>query len=73
MTLEPCEIPKHLRELGKIENFTALFFQLCTDYGTYERAYEAAERIHVHYFGDRRYKNYESFRIARTRYQNKKG
>lgn len=69
--LEPRNIPPHMVELGLIENFTKLFFQLCTDYGTYERAYEAAERLHVQYFEVRRFKNYESFRIARTRYQNK--
>lgn len=65
------EIPDHLKELGKIENFTALFWQLCADYGTFERAYEAAERIYSNYFGERRFKNYESFRIARTRMMNK--
>ena len=64
-------IPEHIRKLQEIEHFAGLFWQLCADYGTYERAYEAAERIYQTYFGKRRYKNYESFRIARIRYQEK--
>ena len=69
---QPKIIPSHLLDLGKIEKFTALFYQLCGDYRTYERAYEAVERIYSNYFGMRRYKNYESFRMARTRLQNNK-
>lgn len=71
MELEQLEIPDHIKRLQEIEHFTVLFWQLCADYGTYERAYEAAERIYQNYFGKRRYKNYESFRIARIRYQEK--
>ena len=63
------KIPKHIEDLNRIEKFTELFWQLCIDYGTYERAYEAAERIYISYFEKRRYKNYQSFRIARMRMQ----
>ena len=69
---EPCDIPNHVLEWQKIEGFSVLFWQLCTDYGTYERAYEAAERQYIRYFKKRRYKNYGSFRIALVRMQYKK-
>jgi hypothetical protein len=72
MELEQLKtIPEHIQKLQEIEHFVNLFWQMCSDYGTYERAYEACERIYQNSFGQRRYKNYESFRIARIRYQEK--
>lgn len=62
-----CKIPEHIQKLQKIENFYALNVELRIDYGTNERAYEAAERIYKQYFGCTRYKNFDSYRQAEIR------
>ena len=64
-------IPEHILKLQEFDEFYKLNLQLRIDYGTQERAYEAAERIYSQYFGKTRYKNFETYRQLETRHNKK--
>lgn len=71
MESELYKVPEHIKKLHDFEAFYKFNLELRVDYGTQERAYEAAERIYSNYFGKLRYKNYESYRQAEIRYLKK--
>ena len=68
--LKPLE--PHQKELLTYEGFERAFIKMIGMYNTNEEAYEAVERQYKFIFGERRYKNHESFRAARTRMHNLK-
>jgi hypothetical protein len=52
-----------------VESFIKLFYKHTTETPTYEEAYELTETLHKQHFGQRRYRNYDSFRQVRKRKQ----
>jgi hypothetical protein len=48
------------------DGFCTLFYRLCAEYHTQEKAYDAAERMFESQFGERRYSSYESFKNTRN-------
>lgn len=50
-----------------VTGFINLYYSLCSDYESGEKAYEAAERNFERYFGHRKYNSYAAFRVARSR------
>lgn len=58
--------PAYILALNTDEGFDNFFYSMCNEYaGSYEMAYEAAERHFQEYFYKRRYKNYDSYRQAK--------
>lgn len=62
----------HILKLHTKQGFIERYYNLLQDYPTNEQAYEAAERQHSNYFGQRRYSDYDSFRVILSRYNKKK-
>lgn len=58
----------HILKLHTKAGFISRYFNLIQDYGTNEAAYEAAERQYKHFFGERKYSDYDSFRVVLSRY-----
>ena len=58
---------KETKDLGTPDGFINVYWDQCKKYTTYEAAYEATELLHIKYFGYRRYKGYESFRVVKNR------
>ena len=48
------------------DGFCTLFYRMCGEYGSQDKAYEAAERMYQAHFGERRYASYESFKNTRN-------
>ena len=71
MESEHYKIPDHILNLQNIEYFYKLILELLCDYGTKERAYNAAERMYFNSFQKNRYKNFESYRQAEIRFLKK--
>ncbi|MDP2335938.1 MAG: hypothetical protein Q8N05_05730 [Bacteroidota bacterium] len=71
MESEHSKIPAHIQKLQQFEDFYKFNLDLRVDYGTNERAYDAAERIYLSYFGVKRYKSFESYRQAEIRFLKK--
>jgi len=57
----------HFEILKTKKGFENEFYRMTADYDTYEEAYEAVERKYRRAFGQRKYKNYNSFRNVRDR------
>jgi len=55
-----------------MDEFLAIFHQLCKDCKTYAAAYELAETVYVAQHGDRKFKNLESFKSSLCYHQSKK-
>jgi len=58
---------KSNNNLFSIEDFDKRFIQLTGSSKTYEEAYDKLEVQFESLYGQRRYKNYESYRKSRTR------
>lgn len=54
-----------------VEDFIQVFETNLPKYSTYKGAYEAAEKMHEHLTGSRRYSDYESFRQVKRRRKKK--
>lgn len=61
----------HIMELHSKKGFIDRYYILIQDYPTYEDAYEATERQYKQYFGERKYSDYDSFRVILSRYNKK--
>lgn len=61
------EIPERIKMMNKPSGFDELFTKELMHHRTYKEAYEALETEYKGVFGERRYKNYESYRKARSR------
>ena len=48
------------------ESFDNLFFECLKDQKTHEQAYVKAEEIHEQYFGQTKYKSYESYANSKS-------
>lgn len=57
---------KYIQSWETPEGFLKLFYQLCSQYVTNEKAYEAAERMFQAQFGRRRYSCYGSFKNTKN-------
>lgn len=66
------EIPGHIKKLMNIEGFSETFIEMLSISSTNEEAYEHVERIFKKYFGQRKYSNYDSFRVCRDRFNKSK-
>ena len=65
--------PAYILALNTDEGFDNFFYSMCNEYvGSYEMAYEATERHFQEYFGRRRYKDYDSYRVAKAQNRKKK-
>jgi len=65
---------KYQNHILKMQEFIGFYDKWCSMLGYYntnEQAYEATERIYKNYFGKRRYKNFESFKVTVSKYFNK--
>lgn len=60
-------IPERIKKMNKPSGFDELFDKELVHHSTYKQAYEALESEYEEVFGERRYKNYESYRKARSR------
>jgi hypothetical protein len=49
------------------EGFRTLFYRMCGEYSTQEKAYEAAERLYKAQYGVNRYADFESFRQVKNK------
>jgi len=63
--------PQYAR-LTKIGGFVEAFWEMGCDFKKQEDAYEAVERQYKFIFGDRKYKNFDSFRGSMYAHLNKK-
>lgn len=67
------KIEAHILRLQTTEGFINLFFLMCQEYPTQEKAYDACERQYSSYFGKPKYSSFESFRQIKNRhFKNKK-
>ena len=48
------------------EGFCTLFYRMCGEYSTQEKAYERAEEQFIAQFGVRRYSSFQSFKNCRN-------
>jgi hypothetical protein len=67
-------LPKSLAENCSLSasSFDDIFFTSLKDSTTHVEAYNKAEEVHEHYFNKRKYADYESFRISKSRRLNDK-
>jgi hypothetical protein len=61
---EENKYEKHILNLQTIEGFYDKWCNLISYYKTHEEAYEALEESYLFYFGRRKYKTYDSFRVS---------
>jgi len=61
------KLEPHLARLMEPIGFIEKFWELCSEYRTQQAAYESTEQLYMSVFGQRKYKNYESFRVNRDR------
>jgi hypothetical protein len=61
------KIDPHIASWTTPEGFEALFCRMCGEYSTYQRAYQAAERMYSAQFGRNRYSSYDSFKNTKNR------
>ena len=54
---------KEILKLLNIDGFSEKWVSLLHKYPSNKAAYEAVEEIHLKYFGKRKYKNYNTFRV----------
>lgn len=59
--------PPEILRLLEIDGFNKAFEEKMAEHKTYSEAYEEVERLHYAKFGKRKYSDYESFRVFRTR------
>lgn len=55
--------------MTKIQFYRLFHAVLDSSDGNYEKAYELAESIHIAKYGERKYKNYQVFRVVKSRIQ----
>ena len=55
-------VEDHVRNMGTFEGFMKIYYQMCSEYTSNEKAYEATERMYKSYFKKNRYKNFQSFK-----------
>jgi hypothetical protein len=65
-------IPKHIQEMRFVAGYVRMFYMMLPDYATHEECFDACERIYMNYFGEYRYSDYDSFRVAKSRQMNNK-
>jgi len=65
------KLEKHILKLLDTQGFIDKYWEMLGEYSTGEAAYEAAERLHITNFGERKYKNFESFRVNMSRFLKK--
>lgn len=70
MNVEPY--PRCILKLLTNEGFDLKFHKYCKIENNYEDAYEKVEQLHMFYFGIRKYKNYDSYRVTKSKRQLKK-
>lgn len=58
---------QEIRGLVDARNFINAWFRELPNHKTYEAAYESIEVIYEGYFNRRRYKDYGSFRVVKSR------
>jgi len=54
--------PDWLLDMQTPEGFKKQFREFYKESKTYKKAYERAEQVYIHFYGKRKYKNFESFR-----------
>tara|TARA_R100000655_G_scaffold106022_1_gene154836 strand:+ start:145 stop:366 length:222 start_codon:yes stop_codon:yes gene_type:complete len=59
--------PKEVLDLLSKKGFDRKWSVYCNTEKNYEDAYEKVEQLHKFYFGQRKYKNYESYRISKRK------
>jgi len=64
--------PKYVLELQHQEGFIQAYWNEVRHHDRLADAYETIEKVHVQFFGTRKYSNYASFRIVLTRRYSKK-
>jgi|TARA_R100000084_G_scaffold93623_1_gene47405 hypothetical protein len=64
MKIEPY--PKCITDLLTKKGFDKKFHEYCRLELNYEDAYEKVEQLHTYYFGIRKYKNYDSYRVSKN-------
>jgi|TARA_R100000654_G_scaffold7165_1_gene17908 hypothetical protein len=60
-------IEKNILILLRADGFVRKFWEKTKNHKTYKAAYEELEKEYEGYFGQRRYSDYNSFRICRDR------
>jgi hypothetical protein len=62
---------KYEPHILRMQEFIGFYDQWCSLIGYYQthlEAYEATERMYENYFGKRRYKNFETFKVLVSRH-----
>jgi len=59
---ENIQIDKYILGLQEFDGFCTLFYRMCGEYSTQEKAYDAAERLYSGHFGKTRFASWESFK-----------
>lgn len=54
--------------LRKVQGFIKKYWDFCQDYNDRRDAYEATERMHVRYYHERKYTNWECFKSVLNRH-----
>jgi hypothetical protein len=66
-------LEKHLQRLMTTDGFIEAFWEMSSEYpGSQEQAYEAVDQMHSDAFGNRKYANFNSFRVVRDNYLKRK-
>ena len=68
----PDPYPPHILKLQTMEGFLSFFYDMTYHYPKHEEAYDHCESIYERYFGVRRFKEYDSFRVQKSIHYKKK-
>lgn len=70
--MENIIIPDHIKKLLKPEGYFERFYEFTNEFHTHEEAFEATEHQLKTNFGINRYKNYDSFKDAKSKFMKSK-
>lgn len=63
--------PQYVQQLLSVDGFISAYYEELKFHDRYFDAYETIERVHLHFFGKRKYSNYASFQQVMSRKTNK--